>query len=60
MADAALAGGWTVPLSEWRTWLFDGLAYRLAAEGERRLLWLPVFFGVGIGIYFLLKVEPPL
>ena len=24
------------------------------------MLWLPVFFGAGIGIYFLLKVEPPL
>jgi len=23
-------------------------------------LWLPVFFGAGIGVYFLLKVEPPL
>ena len=60
MADAALAGGWTGPLSEWRTRLFVGLADRLAAEGERRLLWLPVFFGAGIGVYFLLKVEPPL
>ena len=60
MADATLAGGWTGPLSEWRARLFGGLADRLAAEGERRLLWLPVFFGAGIGIYFLLKVEPPL
>jgi competence protein ComEC len=60
MADAALAGGWTGPLSELRARLFGGLADRLAAEGERRLLWLPVFFGAGIGIYFLLKVEPPL
>jgi competence protein ComEC len=60
MADAALAGGWTGPLSEWRTRFFGGLADRLAAEGERRLLWLPVFFGAGIGVYFLLKVEPPL
>ena len=40
--------------------LIGGLADRLAAEGERRLLWLPVFFGAGIGVYFLLKVEPPL
>jgi competence protein ComEC len=60
MADAALAGGSTGPLSEWRARLFGGLADRLAAEGERRLLWLPVFFGTGIGVYFLLKVEPPL
>src|SRR5207302_9857858 len=60
MADAALAGGWTGPLSEWHARLFGGLADRLAAEGERRLLWVPVFFGAGIGVYFLLKVEPPL
>ena len=33
---------------------------RCAAEGERRLLWLPVFFGAGIGVYFALTVEPPL
>jgi competence protein ComEC len=60
MADAALAGGWNGPFSEWRARLFGGLADRLAAEGERRLLWVPVFFGAGIGVYFLLKVEPPL
>ena len=60
MADAALAGGWIGPVSEWRARLFGGLADRLAAEGDRRLLWLPVFFGAGIGVYFLLKVEPPL
>src|SRR3954465_13794099 len=60
MADATLAGGWSGPLSEVRARLFGGVADRLAAEGERRLLWLPVFFGAGIGIYFLLKVEPPL
>jgi competence protein ComEC len=60
MADAAIAGGRFGPIAEWRTRLFSGLADRLAAEGERRLLWLPVFFGAGIGIYFALKVEPPL
>src|SRR5205823_12614369 len=60
MADATLAGGWSGPLSEVRARLFGGVADRLAAEGERRLLWLPVFFGAGIGIYFCLKVEPPL
>src|ERR1700753_929907 len=40
-------------------WL-RGLGERLAAEGERRFLWLPVFFGAGIGIYFSLTFEPPL
>ena len=60
MADAALAGERLGPLLEWRARLLGGLVDRLAAEGERRLLWLPVFFGAGIGVYFLLKVEPPL
>ena len=60
MADTALAGDRLGPLSEWRGRPFGGLVDRLAAEGERRLLWLPVFFGAGIGVYFLLKVEPPL
>jgi competence protein ComEC len=60
MADAAIAGGRLGPVAEWRTWLSGALADRLAAEGERRLLWLPVFFGAGIGVYFVLKVEPPL
>ena len=36
------------------------LARLYAAEGERRLLWLPVFFGAGIGVYFSLSFEPPL
>ncbi len=60
MADAAIAGGRLGPLLEWRTRFFGAIADRLAAEGERRLLWLPVFFGAGIGVYFVLKVEPPL
>jgi competence protein ComEC len=36
------------------------MAARLAAEGDRRLLWLPVFFGAGIATYFALTIEPPL
>jgi competence protein ComEC len=35
------------------------LAECIAAEGERRILWLPVFFGGGIALYFALTVEPP-
>ena len=27
-------------------------------EPERRKLWLPVFFGIGIGLYYLLPQEP--
>ncbi|MGA8400637.1 MAG: hypothetical protein WB697_12165, partial [Stellaceae bacterium] len=39
---------------------FRRLAEALAAEGDRRILWLPVFFGGGIALYFALTVEPPL
>src|SRR5262249_26819362 len=60
MADAAFVTGLRGPASEWRARLVGALGERLAAEGERGLLWLPVFFGAGIGIYFTLKVEPPL
>jgi competence protein ComEC len=60
MADAAIAGGGLGSTAEWRARLLGGLVDRLAAEGDRRLLWLPVFFGAGIGLYFALKVEPPL
>src|SRR5258708_38341327 len=58
MTDAVIPGGrlsW-----EWPARPFGALADCFAAEGERRLLWLPVFFGAGIGVYFVLKVEPPL
>src|SRR5580704_12214981 len=36
------------------------LSEALAAEAERRILWLPVFFGAGIALYFALSIEPPL
>ncbi|HEV3373172.1 MAG TPA: ComEC/Rec2 family competence protein [Xanthobacteraceae bacterium] len=58
MTDAAIPGGrlgW-----QWPARPFGVLADCLAAEGDRRLLWLPVFFGTGIGLYFALTVEPPL
>jgi competence protein ComEC len=32
----------------------------IAAEGERRILWLPVCLGLGIALYFTLTIEPPL
>src|ERR1700704_6196781 len=35
------------------------LAEALAAEGDRRILWLPVFFGAGIALYFTPTAEPP-
>src|SRR5579875_3733015 len=60
MTDAAIAGGRLGRVPEPGRRLFAALAGRLAAEGERRLLWLPVFFGAGIGLYFALRFEPPL
>ena len=30
----------------------------LAGESDRRILWLPVFFGTGIALYFALTFEP--
>ncbi len=60
MTDTAIAGGRLGRVPEPGRRLFTALAGRLAAEGERRLLWLPVFFGAGIGLYFALRFEPPL
>ena len=60
MADTAVASGWRGPVLEWRARFFGAVTDRLAAEGDRRLLWLPVFFGAGIGVYFIFKVEPAL
>src|ERR1700724_2662340 len=60
MTDAAIPGRRLGSVSEWCAWLFGPLADRLVAEGDRRLLWLPVFFGAGIGAYFTLTFEPPL
>ena len=60
MADTAVVGervGFGPP---WAARILAALSECLAAEGERRLLWLPVFFGAGIGLYYALKDEPPL
>ena len=60
MADAAIAGSGLGAASAWGARQFKTLAESYAAEGERRLLWLPVCFGAGIGVYFALTFEPPL
>src|SRR5215468_9632930 len=60
MADTVLAGERVGTVPAWAARLLTALSDRLAAESERRLLWLPGWFGAGIGIYFVLKVEPPL
>src|SRR6516162_9017981 len=60
MADTAVVGERVGFVPAWAARIVAAVCDRLAAEGERRLLWLPVFFGAGIGLYFALKVEPPL
>jgi hypothetical protein len=40
------------PACEW-------LGRQLIAERERWILWLPVALGLGIGVYFVLPMEPP-
>src|SRR6516164_32987 len=60
MADTAIASERVGFVPVWAARIVAALSDRLAAEGERRLLWLPVFFGAGIGLYFALRVEPPL
>jgi competence protein ComEC len=60
MADAAIADGGLGAASQWGARLLKTLREYYAAEGERRLLWLPVCFGAGIAVYFALTFEPPL
>jgi len=60
MAETAIAGARVDFVPAWAARIVAAVSYRLAAEAERRLLWLPVFFGAGIGVYFALRVEPPL
>jgi competence protein ComEC len=42
----------------WRWRPLATIAEALAAEGDRRILWLPVFFGTGVAFYFTPTVEP--
>jgi competence protein ComEC len=60
MADLAAAGEGlgAAPRRSLRPWRAFVAAF--AAEGDRRILWLPVFFGTGIALYFALTIEPPL
>jgi competence protein ComEC len=60
MADTAVAGERVGVVPAWIARIAGTLSDHLAAEAERRLLWLLVFFGAGIGVYFTLTVEPPL
>ena len=58
MADLAVAGDkFGAALWRWRP--FAALVEAVGAEGDRRILWLPVFFGAGIALYFMPTFEPP-
>ena len=41
-------------------WIFEKIKETFFTERNRWFLWIPVLFGCGIGIYFLLPTEPPL
>ena len=59
MADLAVADG-SVGAALSRPFRpLGAVAAALAAEGDRRVLWLAVFFGAGIAVYFSLTIEPP-
>ena len=59
MADLAVAGGGIGAAPGRRFRPLTAVAAALAAEGDRRVLWLAVFFGAGIACYFALTFEPP-
>src|SRR5437762_2530765 len=58
MADVAVAES-RLGAALWRSRPLAALAEAFAAEGDRRILWLPVFFGTGIALYFTPTFEPP-
>src|SRR5438874_11429684 len=58
MADVAVAEN-RFGAALWRSRPLAALAEAFAAEGDRRILWLPVFFGTGIAFYFTPTFEPP-
>ncbi len=60
MAELAVAGEAVGSAPRRRLRPVAAFAEALAAEGDRRILWLPVFFGTGIALYFALTIEPPL
>jgi competence protein ComEC len=60
MADLAVAGeGVRAPPGRALFRPLAALAAAFAAEQDRRILWLPIFFGAGIALYFALTFEPP-
>jgi len=41
-------------------WIFEKIKESFFEERERWFLWVPVLFGLGIGIYFIFPIEPSL
>jgi len=60
MAEVAIAGEGIGASASGRLRPLAAFTAALAAEDERRVLWLPVFFGSGIALYFALISEPSL
>jgi competence protein ComEC len=60
MADISVAGDELEAVAPRPAGPLASLTAALAAEGERRILWAPVWFGSGLALYFALLVEPPL
>src|ERR1700728_5173736 len=60
MADISLGEERLEAASPRRNGPLRAMGVALAAEGDRRILWFPVFFGAGVALYFALTVEPPL
>src|SRR6266851_4466171 len=58
MADLAAAGEGLGAAPRRRLRPLLAFTGAFAAEGDRRILWLPVFFGTGIALYFTLTSEP--
>jgi competence protein ComEC len=59
MAEVAVAGEGIGASAPPRLRPIAAFVAALAAEDDRRALWLPVFFGTGIALYFTLPSEPP-
>lgn len=60
LAAAEKSIGAAAPQTRRSPFSWAALGDAVAAEGERRALWLPVWFGSGIALYFALTIEPPL
>lgn len=57
---AATPGEATPGVLDWIAALVSRFASLLDTERDRQMLWVPVLFGLGIGLYFALPREPAL